>query len=298
MIFLGYNFASDRYALSPVAVNVPATEVVLQNGVYDDFHATSDVETAYSLVIPSWDFSTIMYAEFKEDLFAGNVSYNAEQVSSMIVKRRKVGEYDWQVIENVVIESEDDFYFKRIDRYARGNSTEYEYAVVPILNGIEGNYNTNTVISDFEGIFIMDAEQTFHTPLDIEIETQQQKPTSAVATIGRRYPYVVANGLNNYVTGTVSAKFIDQDDDDHFLLKDGVSYRKRLNDFLLDGGVKILKYQDGRMWLISIMESVGESVDGHEQNVTSNFSFTEIGDADSSDDLNDNGLLDIPADLR
>lgn len=298
LIFIGYTFASEANALHPVGTNVSKIDSVrLAHGIYDEFQATKDTAAPYSTLIPEWDFNTIMDALFEKNLHAGNLYYTAKQVSDILIKRRKYGEYKWITIDNIPIKTADDFSFERFDRYARGH-TQYEYALVPFLNGIEGNYSSNTIKSEFEGVYIVSSDQSFGTVLDVKLSTQRNKPSSTVVAPGRRYPFVVSNGKVQYTTGTVSATFIDRDESRDFMVSDSVNFRENLGEFLFDGSVKLLKYFNGQMWLISLTDAISEAEDGHIDKISTSFSFCEVGDSENSDDLNNNGLLNIPAEMR
>ena len=78
--FIGYNFYADSNALDPTPTNVNnITKTRLQNGIFDHFNVTRNVTFDYSSIIPTdWDIDTIMDADFKGNISAGNVN----QVSS------------------------------------------------------------------------------------------------------------------------------------------------------------------------------------------------------------------------
>ena len=79
-------------------------------------------------------------------------------------------------------------------------------------------------------MFIIEKEQAFNTILDVEIQSQKNRPT--VNTIDRKYPYVVSNGQNNYYSGSASGVFIELDYDNcQFKTKEGWKYRENLMEF-------------------------------------------------------------------
>ena len=73
--FIGYNFCADGNALDPTPTNVNnITATRLQNGIFDHFNVTRNVTFDYSSIIPiDWDIDTIMDANFKGNISAGNV---------------------------------------------------------------------------------------------------------------------------------------------------------------------------------------------------------------------------------
>ena len=178
MLFLGSTFLGDRYTLDATPTNVSnITSVKLQNGIYDELYMTKDMTKTYSTVIPTeWDFNTILHALFAGNLNCGNVDFAASQVSNVLIKRRKVGDFNWLTLANFEIENSDSFNFEFYDRFVRAK-TEYEYAIVPVLNGIEGNLNINTIKAEFEGLFLIEKDKQFYTPLNVTIDDiKRNKP--------------------------------------------------------------------------------------------------------------------------
>ena len=89
--FVGLNLAFDRDAVSPVATNITGIDKgTVKNGIVQRFNANSDITTDWSDTIPTqWDNKTIMDAKFIGSVAAGNVDYIADQLSSVLVKRRE-----------------------------------------------------------------------------------------------------------------------------------------------------------------------------------------------------------------
>lgn len=295
MIFLGMTFGAGAHTLdyTPTHLN-NVNSLTLKNGVFDDLFITQNTNQSYSTSISKeWDFDTILHAEFNGDLLAGNVDFTAEQVSDVRIKRRKKDTFDWLTLFQIPITSHESFQFERFDPYTQ-SGVEYEYALVPVLNGTEGNFNINNVKSEFPGLFIVEKEQRFDTILETAISTQKNRPSAIVNTLGRKYPYVILNGENNYYSGNVSAIFIEKDIERcYWRIKDGYNYRKNLLEFLCNGKPKILKYYDGRIWMISIVDNPTEAVDSHEDAPTTSFSWAEIGNCESSIDLYTYGFIDV-----
>ncbi|MDD3267229.1 MAG: hypothetical protein PHC75_08655 [Burkholderiales bacterium] len=293
MSFIGStnsNFASPIYR-----DDVDYMEV--KNGIIDDLYLTANVTDAYTTEIPTiWDYDTILHAKFEGDLFAGNADFSMNTVSHLRVKRRKKGTYKWVTLFEIPINKKEDFNFTKTDRYARGK-TEYEWAIVPVLNGTEGNYNIASLTTSFEGIFIVDANKIYHSKYNIgHINPKRQKPSTVVVPIDRRYPFVISNGEVNYYSGEIKATFIEESvdgEDTAFNFERAWEYRDGFKDWLLNGSPKIIKYDDGRMWLVMVTGDIDEETDGHWDNVKTTFGFTEIGDCESNQDLYNNGLIDV-----
>lgn len=299
MIFLGCDFTEGPDTLDMTATHIAdTTYIVLQNAIFDHFYITHDTDYDYTTSVDRpWDFETVMNADFNGDLMAGNVDYVAEQVSEVRIKRRKKGEYKWTTLFAVPIENADSFHFERFDRYAR-SQTEYEYSLVPVVAGIEGEINKNTIASKFEGVFIMERELGFNSILNVSSQINKNHPTLIVAPIHRKFPYVFGNGNTNYYSGSLSAIFVQMDEFCNFDWDKGWEYRHALMEFLCNGSAKILKMGDGKMWLVSIIDSPSETISIHEKAPTISFTWAEIDDCESGHALYENGFIDADYDME
>lgn len=295
MIFCGFGIVGMNHCGDYVATNVyDISSVTLLNAIFDELLITQDTNTEYSNIIEqTWDFDTILHAMFDGNLHAGNVDFTLDQVSKIRIKRRKIDSYDWITLFEIPIEKIEDFDFERIDRYARSNQ-EYEYALVPVIGDNEGNLNINTIKSEFEGIYLVEKTLGYGSAIETTISTQKNRPTSVINTLGRRTPYVISNGMNNYYSGQVSTVFVDQNlDTCEYDTVNGWKYREAIMDFLCDGKPKILKHEDGRMWMINITGSPSESESPHPLYPTTTFDWVEIGDVNSSNMLYENNFIDV-----
>ena len=185
--------------------------VKLENGVYDDLYAThinERIKEPNEFVVPSeWDEETYFHAKFNGDLYSGNADFGVENTTNIIVKRRKKGTYKWLPLFNIDADSSEDYNFAILDPYAASGIT-YEYAVVPIVNGVEGTYSIAECTVDFDSLIIIDKDETYFTPFDIEYSQQKNNTSSTIVPIGSKYPIYVANALNDYLSGNISATFI------------------------------------------------------------------------------------------
>lgn len=295
MIFCGFGISGMNHCGDYVPTNVSNIELVtLTKAIFDELLITKNVITDYSNVIESdWDFDTILHALFDGNLHAGNVDFTVEQVSKIRIKRRKVNSYDWITLFEVPIEKVEDFDFERVDRYARSNQ-DYEYALVPVIGNAEGNLNINTIRSEFEGIYLVERDIGYGSSIQTSISTQKNRPTTVINTLGRRTPYVITNGENNYYSGQISAVFVDQNlETCEYETENGWRYREAIMDFLCNGNPKILKHEDGRMWMINVTGSPSESESPHPLYPTTSFEWVEIGDVGSSTMLYENNFIDV-----
>lgn len=299
MYFLGSNFLGGYNSVSYTPTNVDNISVVtLQNGLYDDLYISKEVSSAPTHIIPSdWDFDTILHATFDGNTNAGNSDWNTSTVTSIIVKRRKSDEFNWYTINTKEIHTIDDFTISGIDYMNAGNVT-YEYAVVPVFHGIEGAYSTTSVFSRLNGIFLVEKDKIYGTAITKAFcDTNRKNPGSYIETIHSKYPTVIDVSCANYDTGNFEGSFVPIDDDCEYHIDenyDRVKFQRELIDFLSDRKPKILKHMDGRIWLVEIdHDSINDNADQiyYDRNIT--FTWTEIGNYLSEEDLYNMNLSDI-----
>lgn len=296
MVVLGMGFLGGEKSLDPSPTDVKNIKnIKLTNGIIDELFITQNVDYDYSTSIPQvWDFDTILHAHFNGNLHAGNVDYTTEQVSHIRIKIREKNTFDWLTVYEIPINKTEDFKIERFYGYCKSD-TEYEVAIVPIINGVEGNLNINSVLSKFSGIAIVEKDRIFTAELDIHKgSVQRNKPNAVINTVGSKYPFVINNGDSNYDSGSITATFVPYKEEIcDFEYSKGFKYRKDLMDQLCDGKPKVLKYDDGRMWLISVVDSPSEQEGSHPENISTTINWVESGDIDSQMDLYENDLIDV-----
>jgi len=293
MIFLGYSFAgyTDSQSRSRVA-SESVTDVTAAYAVFDDLHILRQITEPDQSIELAWDPYTLLFCEFNGSLLAGNVDYYLESVDMVRLKRRKEGELEWMTIWQQPVYEASDLSFHFLDFTARAGQA-YEYVCVPVCGGVEGEAESFKITSEFDGLVIADGAVAFGSQFDAEVTQTRNSPATVVNTINRRYPYVIRNSANNYDSGTAVAFFAEYDRDiDDVDTDTAWDHRSELKDFLVSGTPKILKFRDGRMWLVSISSSqITDEKAGHDDLVHTSFEWTEIGDCDSSDDLYNANIL-------
>ena len=140
-VLCGYDFLQDKNTLneSPISSNKFNT-VTLTNGIFDHWNVTNDVSSEYSSEIPTaWDLLTVMNANFNGNINAWNLEYSLSEITGFKIKRRKTTEFDWITLKYIPVSELDNLSFIFNDNLA-ASGYEYEYAFVPVINDIEGNY--------------------------------------------------------------------------------------------------------------------------------------------------------------
>lgn len=294
MFFLGYN-SGLGYTNSGDYVPTQITDINSikeENCVSDDLFITKNTDALLSDYSTTWDFDTVLHAKYQGNLLAGNVDFTLSICSAMRIKMREKGTYDWTNLFEVPITKEEDLTFERFTSYCRGNQTEYEFAIIPILNGMEGNYNINSVISNFNDLFVVDSSESFYANT-VQISPVRHRNTSIISPLNSKYPVVISNNNNNYTEGTITGLFI-QNVNGNFDKVGMRKYRESFKNFLYNGLPKIIKYQNGDMWLVQITGDITDDTShaNCEDYTKSQFKFTEVGDVTDNDTLYDMGLVD------
>lgn len=294
---LGYNFCSDGNALDPMPTSVNGiTTTTIQNGIYDYFYAGYDVTSEYSHALPTaWDFNTIMDCNFDGNISAGNIDDLTSNISSVRIKRREKGTFDWTTIKEIAVTSIDDLSFIFTDNLA-SNYTQYEYAYVPITGQTEGSYTVSEVYSKFKGVFICDVNTVYKFYADVEYgSTDTVQKIGTYEPFGRKYPVMVSNGLLGYDTGTVSALIVPKNFTEvHEFDRQAITKeRNALFKWLTNKKPKMLKDWNGDEWLIQI---TGNPQTDYESNYGMGIQrmtaeWMQTGDPKVKADLYANGLI-------
>ena len=298
---LGYNFCSDRNAIDPMPTNVShITKTRIENGIYDHFNVSNNVTKPYDPTIPTdWDWETVMDCNFENNISAGNVDQIAKDITGYRLKRRKVGEFEWTTIKEAQINSLSELAFTFTDNLAL-NFTEYQYAYVPMMSGVEGDYIVEQIATNFKGVFICDLDTVYKLYSGVVYGNNDQVRQVGVFTpYGRQYPVVISNGLQNYQTGSIQGKVLPADfEQTGNIDRQEITARKNtLLKFLTNGKPKVIKDWNGEAWCLIITGNPSVSYDSNYGMgmCDVNASWTETGKPDNKSDLFMNGLIPTEA---
>ena len=295
--FLGYNFCRDGNALDPTPTdinNINYTRV--QNGIFDHFNVSKNAEFDYSSIIPTkWDVNTIMDANFEGNILAGNVAVMAANVTSVRVKRRVKGTFEWTTIREIPVTKPEDLSFVITDNLNAYN-VEYEYAWVPMTNDVEGNYTIESILSQFQGVFICDVNNIFKLQAGVEYNNNDANQQVGVfQPYNRKYPVIVSNSLINYQTGTISSWVLPEDFEDSKSLDrfEITKEKEAILKFLMNKKPKIIKDTNGNNWLVYFTGNPSMSYNNNygQGMVKVNAEWAEVGDPNDKTDLYENGLI-------
>ena len=294
---IGYNFCADGNALDPtptVVNNITYTRV--QNGIFDHFNVSRDTSFDYSSIIPTdWDVNTLMNASFAGNASAGNVAQVASGVTSVRVKRRIKGTFDWITIREIPVTKPEDLSFVITDNLNAYN-VEYEYAYVPMTEVVEGSYIIESILSKFEGVFICDIDTVFKFYAGVEYDTNDAiQQVGVFQPYNRKYPIIVSNSIMQYQTGGVGGWVLPEDYEDTHVFDRSkiVKEKEALLNFLMNKKPKILKDMNGNNWLVYFADNPSVTYDNNygQGMLKVSANWTEVGDPNDKTDLYENGLI-------
>ena len=294
---IGYNFCADGNALDPTPTDINnITYTKIQNGVFDHFNVSRDTSFDYSSIIPTdWDTNTLMNADFAGNVSAGNVAQVATGVTSIRVKRRIKGTFDWITIREIPVSKPEDMSFVITDNLNAYN-VEYEYAYVPVMEDVEGSYIIESILSKFEGVFICDVDTVFKFYAGVEYDTNDAvQQVGVFQPFNRKYPIVVSNSIMQYQTGGIGGWVLPEDyEDTHVFDRSKIVKEKEvLLNFLMNKKPKIIKDMNGNNWLVYFTGNPSVTYDNNygQGMLKVSAKWTEVGDPNDKTDLYENGLI-------
>lgn len=297
--FIGYSAFSGPDCLNVAPNEIDnITTIRLTNAIFDHMNVTKDTSLEYNTTIPTdWDYDTVLDVDFEGNLNASNVEFEISQISALKVKRREKGELNWLTLKTINIDGDvSKMNFTIIDKL-NAYDIEYEYALVPIMSGVEGNYIIQSILSKFNGVFVLDNQQTFKFFYDVQYGTNaRNQSVSSFTPLGKKYPVIVSNGILSYDNGTLSATILNDDFETTGILNPVAIVKKKelLKDFLTNKKAKILKDWNGNLWLIFVSSSPKVTYKaGAGMKIPSiQFDWIEIGDSNNQIDLYNAGFLE------
>ena len=294
---VGYNFCADGNALDPTPTDVNnITYTRVQNGIFDHFNVSRDTSFDYSSIVPTdWDVNTLMNADFAGNTSAGNVAQVASGVTSVRVKRRIKGTFDWITIREIPVSKPEDMSFVITDNLNAYN-VEYEYAFVPVMEDVEGSYIIESILSKFEGVFICDIDTVFKFYAGVEYDTNDAiQQVGVFQPFNRKYPIIVSNSIMQYQTGSIGGWVLPEDyEDTHIFDRSKIVKEKEvLLNFLMNKKPKIIKDMNGNNWLVYFTGNPSVTYDNNygQGMLKVSAQWTEVGDPNDKTDLYENGLI-------
>ena len=243
--------------------------------------------------IPEWDYDTVIYAEFKNNLNAGNMNNNSDlPIEKIKIKKRKKGDTTWSNVVDIPFSK--NMIYTHKDKLVESLET-YEYAVQGILGSTLLSEKISTVDCEFSGIWLIGKEQKYQLQFNDEIsEISNNETYNVVTTLGSKYPFIIKNGNVNYRTFSVTGTLISEASDKVSIINrfEDKKLRSNINKFLNDGKPKLIKDNSGIYVLSQISNVVlTPRTDSYRYVYDISFEITEIADAYDETILRSYGLM-------
>lgn len=297
MMFFGDFLCGNEMSIpcTPTDIN-NITRVELSNGWFDDLRITKNIEEELSSTINQyWDWDTILHAKFDYTTSAGNVIWTFDTVSHLLIKRKKIDDFKWITLEVQKIENVEDFNIRNIDKTAIPN-IKYQYAAVPIKNGVEGFYSICDVDVKSDCLVVVDRDEIWCTNIsDNFLDNTSIVSSSKIETMFEKYPTIIRNSDANYEEITVNCSFFPTNEDgcsiDLCDDRKRIEYNKKAKMFLRNGNFKVLKSMDGQCWLVDINTPPSDKAVDLYQNRQLSFGAVEVGDIEDEEILWEANLI-------
>lgn len=300
MYFLGYAFLGGATSVELTPTNIGTLDVVeFSNAKYDDTYITNNPTISHDDLPDGWDSDTELYGKYDTTIHAGNIEFTTDTIDTILIKRRKKGSFKWTTILVKTADSWDDLRYITGYDYTAAAKTTYEYAVVPTYQYTENVYYINEVYSDFDGLYIAEKGIIYGTPVGASCDITRNTPSSVAELLNNKYPKFMSNSALNYDSGQASGQFIEMDCLNGCATEYISTWENRdtVLAFLTNRKPKILKYETGASWLISVTGSPTDS--GIEAGIPDmrsiTFDWTETGDKEDEASLYYAGIYDVPS---
>ena len=210
----------------------------------------------------------------------------------ILIKLQKNGnnEHEWLKLFEIPISKNTDFDFELFDRYAQANQ-DYYYSLIPVINSVESNLNKSQIKSEFYSYFLVDKTLNFPIFLNTSLNLELQNQTNIVNTLGSKYPFVISNTSNRYMSGNLTFGLIPVRNCE-LIVEDGYFYRKNFEEWITNGEPKIIKDWTGQIYMVHITDAIPIDYSFYDM-PTYTIHFVEIGNPLNEDDLYYNNFIDI-----
>lgn len=297
-MFLGNSFAGSSSGIANMSVTNPViSNIKIKDVIVDELYATSNVLLKFDWQIPQdWALDTHLHATYEKNLHAGNVEYSTEVVTSVKIKKRFLGDFEWKTIYEQPVNTNDDFKIEFYDYYEpTGRIVEYAYILV--VGGSDVESAISSVESKFYSYFICGPEgESYPMIVNLDNTITYNRKSNVIVSPGRKYPYVNNNGIAQYYSGRLNVSFIAMDGNCDLDMENAWKYRNEIDQFLANGESKILKSFEGDIWMVHVVNDIPRNNSGHYQLVDHQIEWVEAGSPFSIGDLYDNNFINTDID--
>jgi len=298
-MLIGYDmFGLGDGLIFSTSISLPSfNKVELSNAIVDEVYVTKDLTTTTSIAKPTqWGYYDALDSKFENNLEGGSVAFGNSIIDSLLIQRRLASDLLWETLKTITYDSGTSLLFSLTDNFVQNDIT-YQYAMIPVSNGILGNQITSpnpNVVSVFEGNYLTDSNYNYKLLYDSKFDAFSYNTNSAILEpLDAQFPIVVTNSMN-YRGSRLTVTLIS---DTTLTSNTGVSInqeyqlRQRIASFINNRQPKLLRTMFSDNLLIMVTDKPQITfLDGNIGIAQISFSFVEIGNSDVST-LALNGLV-------
>jgi hypothetical protein len=271
-------------------------KIELSNSVVDNVYVTNDLTVTNTTTKPTqWGYYDVLNCEFEENLEGGSVEFNNSIIDHIQIQRRLASDLLWEVLATIDYISGTSELFNLTDIFIQNNAI-YQYAMVPVSNGILGNQVLDPNIDitiDFDSTFLTDSTYNYQFLHDGKFDSITSNTATAILEpLDSQYPIVITNSLN-YRSGRFSATLVSTYSINGTVnINQEYQLRQIILAFLNNKQPKLIRSLFGDNLLIMITDKPQITfLDGNIGIASVSFGFTEIGDGTDLTTLTLNGLV-------
>lgn len=281
-----YNKTEDSYEISICSI---------QNSIVKHLTMYNEVTSEYTENIPTqWTSHTVFDCDFNGNVSAGKYKWDLIDVDQIKIKRRRADELDWITIYSQDVKVESDLHFTFRD-YFVPSGYNFEWAIVPCLNGDESNYFTATATTYYRALFVSDNTKTMKLIGGVAYEgntiTQQIGMLQPYQSV---YPVIISNPYVKYESLGVSGILLYYKDKEAIMDRNKMAeLREEWINFLCNGNPKVVKDANGKIILGKVTTTPTFSYASNWGNglMSIAFAITEQGKYNNQNDLIRNRII-------
>ena len=239
--------------------------------------------------IPTFDFDTLLLANFNDNINGGNISNISSDVVNWLIYRKEKDSTTLTFIASIPASE------NNITDYNVLFGQEYEYVIFAetdneISNAITGK---GTVKARWEGwslidlnnqqesgLYTISADDVWLFNTNFSSSDIEQNLNKYIYENFTQFPKV-STGQKNYISGGITA-FLSNITSTSPQYKDTAQMMQDFGNMIANGHPKLLKDRKGNAWIVDTQSNGFNYIDeSYEQIITVGFNFIQIGDADS-----------------
>lgn len=192
-----------------------------------------------------WDLNTVLYAEFNDNLLAGNVFGLDDEMIAWDIYRKRSDEAKFTFLAQ--IPASQTYY---IDHLVKSNR-EYQYRIHGVTSTqVSNGLTTNQILTDWYHYSIASIDGSICYLMDLNVQPSSQTYNDNIYVYENPYSEfpVTSSGVSKYANGSISLLCGDVDSNGKHVYP--IDYVNDFKDFILNGENKIFKTQNGDAWLV------------------------------------------------